>query len=101
MTSTGMMARMQDSAVVQENQQDALCLTGTGIVAGTDGGVDWKNERMGAGYVTGTALETETSFSASVGGPLNHMSGRLPLKWGSRFQGTVRRTISFYVGRYE
>ena len=55
----------------QENQQDALRLIWTGIVAGTDGGVDWKNERMGAGYVTGTAQETETSFSASVGGPLS------------------------------
>ena len=29
------------------------------------------NERMGAGYVTGTAQETETSLSASVGGPLS------------------------------
>ena len=61
----------------QEHQQDALRLTwtgiiaGTGIITGTDGGVDWKNERMGEGYATGTALETETSFSASVGGPLS------------------------------
>ena len=55
----------------QESQQDALRLTWMGIIAGTDGGVDWKNERMGAGYVTGTARETETSFSASVGGPLS------------------------------
>ena len=55
----------------QEHQQDALRLTWAGIIAGTDGGVDWKNERMGAGYVTGTALETETSFSACVGGPLS------------------------------
>jgi hypothetical protein len=44
----------------QENQQDAPRLTWAGIIAGTDGGVDWKNEQMGAGYVTGTALETET-----------------------------------------
>jgi hypothetical protein len=35
-----------------EHQQDALRLTWAGITAGTDGGVDWKNERMGAGYVT-------------------------------------------------
>ena len=28
---------------------------------------------MGAGYVTGTARETETSFSASVGGPLSSL----------------------------
>ena len=55
----------------QEHQQDALRLTWTGIIAGTDGSVDWKNERMGAGYATGTARETETSFSASVGGPLS------------------------------
>ena len=32
-----------------------------------DGGVDWKNERMGAGYVTGTEQEVVTSFSACVG----------------------------------
>jgi hypothetical protein len=55
----------------QENQQDAPHLTWAGITASTDGGVDWKNERMGAGYVTGTALETEISFRASVGGPLS------------------------------
>ena len=55
----------------QENQQDACRLTWTGIIAGTDGGVDWKNERMGAGYVTGTERAVETSFSASVGGPLS------------------------------
>ena len=55
----------------QENQQDALRLSWEGIIAGTDGGVDWKNERMGAGYVSGTAPEAETSFSASVGGPLS------------------------------
>jgi ribonuclease HI len=55
----------------QENQQDALRLTWMGIIAGTDGGVDWKNERMGAGYVTGTARETVTSFSTSVGRPLS------------------------------
>jgi ribonuclease HI len=54
-----------------ENQQDALRLSWTGIVAGTDGGVDWKNERMGAGYVTGTEQEVVTSFSACVGGPLS------------------------------
>ena len=54
-----------------QNQQDALRLTWAGIIAGADGDVNWKNERMGAGYVTGTALETETSFSASVDGPLS------------------------------
>ena len=54
-----------------ENQQDALRLSWTGLVAGTDGGVDWKNERMGAGYVTGTEQEVVTSFSACVGGPLS------------------------------
>ena len=55
----------------QENQQDALRLSWTGIVAGTDGSVDWKHERMGAGYVTGTDQEPESSFSACVGGPLS------------------------------
>ena len=57
----------------QENQQDVLCLSWTGIVAGTDrdGSVDWKHERMGAGYVTGTDQEPESSLSACVGGPLS------------------------------
>ena len=55
----------------QENQQDALRLSWSGIVAGTDGSVDWKNERMGSGYVTGTEQEPETLFSACVGGPLS------------------------------
>ena len=55
----------------QENQQDALRLSWSGIVAGTDGSVDWKNERMGSGYVTGTEREPESSFSACVGGPLS------------------------------
>ena len=33
--------------------------------------MDWKNERMGACYVTGTEQEVVTSFSACVGGPLS------------------------------
>ena len=55
----------------QENQQDALRLSWSGIVTGTDGSVDWKKERMGSGYVTGTEQEPESSFSACVGGPLS------------------------------
>jgi hypothetical protein len=33
--------------------------------------VDWKNARMGTGYVTGTEVEIGTSLSARVGGPLS------------------------------
>ncbi len=33
--------------------------------------MDWKNERMGAGYVTGTGQEVETSFCPCVVGPLS------------------------------
>jgi len=44
-----------------EHQQDAIRLTWTGIIAGTDGGVDWKNERIGAGYVTGTGQAVDTT----------------------------------------
>jgi hypothetical protein len=55
----------------QEIQQDSRRLTWTGIMAGSDRGVDRTNELMGAGYVTGTERETETSFSARVGGPLS------------------------------
>jgi hypothetical protein len=34
---------------------------GLGSSLGTDGGVDWKNERMGAGYVTGTGQAVDTT----------------------------------------
>ena len=57
----------------RESQQDALRLTWTGIIAGTDGGVDWQKECMGAGYVTGTESEVETALSARVGGPLSSL----------------------------
>ncbi len=50
----------------QEHQQDALRLTWAGITAGTEGGVDWKNERRGAGYVTGTALETYSAGDRDI-----------------------------------
>jgi hypothetical protein len=78
----------------QENQQDALRLTWAGIIAGrTDGGVDWKNERMGSGYVTGAALETETSFSASVGGPLSTLHNK------SRFYPQMPDfSLNFFLG---
>lgn len=55
----------------QEKQQDALRLTWTGIIAGTDGGVDWKSERMGAGYVIGSEQALESALSVRVGGPLS------------------------------
>ena len=51
----------------------ALRLTWTGIIAGTDGGVDWRKECMGAGYVTGTESEVETALSARVGVPLSSL----------------------------
>ena len=72
LTSTGMKASQTKLLrMYRENQLDALRLCWTGIVAGTDGSVDWKNEHMGAGYVTGTEQEPETLFSACVGGPLS------------------------------
>jgi hypothetical protein len=39
-------------------------------VAGTNGGVQWKQERIAAGYVTGTDLIPLMTLSAPVGGPL-------------------------------
>jgi hypothetical protein len=55
----------------QETQQDDLRLTWPGIIAGTDGGVAWKTERMGAGYVIGTEQAVELVLSVRVGGPLS------------------------------
>ena len=41
-----------------------------GLIAGTDGSVDERTERMGAGYVVGTDPEPIMTFHARVGGPL-------------------------------
>jgi ribonuclease HI len=56
----------------RQHQQDALRFSwpGDGLVAGTDGGVQWKQERMAAGYVAGTDLIPLMTLSAPVGGPL-------------------------------
>ena len=56
----------------REHQQDALRFSwpGDGLVAGTDGGVQWKQERMAAGYVAGTDPIPLMTLSAPVGGPL-------------------------------
>ena len=42
-------------------------------MAGTDGGVQWKQERMAAGYVAGTDPAPLMTFSAPVGGPLSYL----------------------------
>ncbi len=55
----------------QENQQDSLHLTWPGIIVGTDGGMDWKSERMGACYVIGTEQAVQSALSICVGGPLS------------------------------
>ena len=41
-----------------------------GLVAGTDGSVDKRSERMGAGYAIGAQPVPIRVFSAPVGGPL-------------------------------
>ncbi len=67
------MARLQDSCSgIQKTNRTPVGSPGTPrIISGTDEGVDLKNERMGAGYVTGTERATETSLSAGVGGTLS------------------------------
>ena len=52
------------------NQQDAKQYSWEGLVAGTDGSVDLRSERMGAGYVVGTAPVPLMTLSVRVGGPL-------------------------------
>jgi hypothetical protein len=56
----------------RQHQQDALRFSWPGncLVAGTDVGVHWKQERMAAGYVAGTDLIPLMTMSAPVGGPL-------------------------------
>jgi len=51
-------------------QQDAIRATWQGLVAGTDGSVDLRSERMGAGYAIGDGPIPIRAFSAPVGGPL-------------------------------
>ena len=53
------------------NQQDAIQYTWLGWVAGTDGSVNYKQERMGAGYAVGVGPVPLLELSAPVGGPLS------------------------------
>ena len=54
----------------RQNQQDALRHNWDGLVAGTDGSVDERAERMGAGYVLGDGPDPIAIYFARVGGPL-------------------------------
>ena len=54
----------------RQHQQNALKATWEGLVAGTDGSVDVRSERMGAGYAIGAHPVPIRVFSAPVGGPL-------------------------------
>ena len=54
----------------RQHQQDALRYGWAGLIAGTDGSVDERTERMGARYVVGTDPEPIMTFHARVGGPL-------------------------------
>ena len=55
----------------QEHQQDALRHSWTGLIAGTDGGVKWRDERMSAGYVVGADPVPVEVLAVRVGGPLS------------------------------
>ena len=52
------------------HQQDAAQYAWLGWVAGTDGSVDYKQERMGAGFAVGLEPALLLELSAPVGGPL-------------------------------
>ena len=54
----------------RQHQQDALRHDWDGLIAGTDGSVDERTERMGAGYAVGADSEPIMTFHARVGGPL-------------------------------
>ena len=54
----------------RQHQQDGLRHGWNGIVAGTDGSVDERAERMGAGYALEDYPEPILNFYARVGGPL-------------------------------
>ena len=55
----------------QEHQQDALRHSWTGLIAGTDGGVKWRDEHMSAGYVVGADPVPVEVLAVRVGGPLS------------------------------
>ena len=57
----------------QEHQQAALRQYRTGPIAGTDGGMRWREECMGAGYVVGTDPEPNEGLSVRVGCPLSSL----------------------------
>ena len=57
----------------QEHQQDALRHSWEGLIVGTDGGVNWKNECMGAGYVAGAGQVPDDEQAVRVGGPLSSL----------------------------
>ncbi len=69
-------------------------------MAGTDGGVQWKQERMEAGYVAGTGLITLMTLSAPVGGPLAaslRAEGASLLHFGNRAAEKYGRHIHLLV----
>ncbi len=54
----------------QQHQQDAQRHCWAGLVAVTEGSVEARSKRMGAGYVLGDQPEPILTFHARVGGPL-------------------------------
>ena len=61
------------SGLHREHQQDALRHSWTGLIVGTDGGVNWKNERMGAGYAVGAGQVSDDEQAVRVEGPLSSL----------------------------
>ena len=54
----------------REHQQDALRHR-TGLIAGTDGGVKWREELMNSGYVVVADPVPAEELVVQVGGPLS------------------------------
>ncbi len=57
----------------QEHQQDALRHSWEGLIVGTDGKVNLKNECMGAGYAEGAGQVPDNEQAVRVGGPLSSL----------------------------
>ena len=55
------------------HQQDALRQHWTWLIAGTDGSVKWRAERMSPGYAVGTDAEPNEELSVRVCGPLSSL----------------------------
>ncbi len=64
------MGFLPEHLLCREHRQDALRHSWTGLIAGTDGGVTWREERTSAGCVVGAYPVPAEELVVRVGGPL-------------------------------